>query len=160
MRDFVKLEGFVVVRQGKNVLARSRNHFVSGGLKALAAFLMMPDTAGYAFSDATMRVGTNTVTATAFSTVELTAKVDIAPDTLSSDLSPGSNYHEAKFTATWDAGVITDTIGEAGLYLYNLLETAQVLFSRLSVADDDFYPFTPAPALPLTVEWYVRFTFE
>jgi hypothetical protein len=83
--------------------------------------------------------------------------------------NPSPGVYQVTYTSTWNAGAVSGTIGEVGLFLYiwDALQSAggssgipsRRLASRLSVADGDFTAYTIDTALPLTVQWIVQFSF-
>ena len=180
--DRVKLFGRVTVKQDGSIIYEDiPNHWINYGLKGLTSYLCVSGWNGnytsYGWSGSStsngynMRVGTNTTTVTTFDMSELLTPVVVNPNaTMGSNITQVSTgvWHLV-FTANWNAGVITQTIGEVGLYLapFDILsvqggdsgQKTQRLISRISAADGTFTAFTPDPTKTLTIEWKVGVSF-
>jgi hypothetical protein len=178
--DTIKITGLVRIIQGGKVVAEKRNHFVNTGLISLINYLGVERTTsdfyGHAynwsaspFSQGFIVLGTDTTTATVPTMESLTSPIGTAPGTKANSQSlacsnPSSGVYEVTYTATWNAGTVSGTIGEIGLYGYaayilGSISSASRMVSRLSVADGDFTAYTINTSLPLTVQWVVRFSF-
>lgn len=183
--DTIKITGIVRIIQGGKVVVEARNHFVDQGLLSLISLLSVnslytsshvpafnwkTSPFGYSF----IVLGTDTTTATTRTMEALVAPIGAAPGTKAnsqsiSNGSPSAGVWQVTYTATWNAGTVSGTIGEVGLYLYiwNSLQPAggsagtpaARMASRLSVADGDFTAYTIDTGLPLTVQWIVQFSF-
>jgi len=179
----IKLEGIVRVYQGDKLLFEAKNRIVSQGLKAILLYLgcvtATQEPASYYFDinvgHSRIRLGRDTTTPTYEGTTSLADEIEVDRDTASVSIQRVSaGVYEVIWYSTWNAGRITEQVGEMGLYL-KLAEiddaslpvtdyawpdpTALTLFSRLSVADGDFEAFTPDPSLPLTIAWTLRLSF-
>lgn len=182
-----KVIGYVTVKQGDKIIFRGSNKFVDAFLKGLTSIILNNyfyiNNASYSGAyyirvwayQATIHVGTDTSTATTPSMTALVAENTTEPNTFDGSLFDGTDngIWGIRYTATWNAGVITDTIGELGLYMNPFTDTSccwykstsgsytysQALAARLSVADGDFSAYTPDAGLPLTVQWDIKFTF-
>lgn len=180
--DTIKLTGEVEILQGEKVVARLRNHFVNQGLISLINLLACNElystsnvpARNWATKGSFIALGTDTATTTGATMAALVSPIGAAPGTKAdsqgiSSSSPATGQYEVTYTATWNAGTISGTIGELGLYLYGkdslsgaggqYRDLTYIMFSRLSVADTDFTAYTIDTALPLTVQWRVRFSF-
>jgi hypothetical protein len=121
-----------------------------------------------------MVLGTNTTTPTNISMTALVTPIGTAPGTKPNSQAGStaalSNGASVTYTSTWNAGTVSGTVGEIGLYLYiqstlaafgaGTISPSAVFASRLSVADGDFTAFTINTAAPLTINWTVQFTFS
>lgn len=180
LMETIKIKGIVRIMQGERVVVEARNHFVNQGLMALISLLCI-STHGHtsyapAFEWSTrrtycgIRLGSDTTTPT---TAIMEALVNtLGPWASSASLSrsnPNPGVYQVTYTSTWDAGSVSGTIGEVGLFLYiwDALQPAggtssipaRRLASRLSVADGDFTAYTIDTTLPLTVQWIIQFSF-
>jgi len=174
----IKMAGSVTIKSGNDIIYQNiPNHWVNNGLKGLTSAMCgsfvgtssynQPMCTGWAYN-ANIKVGMDTLTPTTFNTNEL-----INPNTNSPNSFTGTNILNSSpglwkitFTGTWNAGVITGTIGEIGLYLapfdnittnwveYNI-QKPQKLVARISSADGTFSAFTPDIEKVFTVEWTV-----
>ena len=181
-----KVIGYVTVKQGDKIVFRGNNKFVDAFLKGLASMILgqyvyasNSYVAVYVWAyQATIHVGTDTSTATTPDMTHLVVENTTEPDSFDGSLYDGTTtgIWGVRYTATWNAGVITATVGEIGLYMNPFTDTsyqwamgyttsggsytyAQALCARLSVADGDFTAYTPDASLPLTVQWDIKFTF-
>lgn len=182
--DTIKITGEVLILQGGKVVRKSRNHFVNLGLINLINLLSCgglystSDVPAYNWANATSTfivLGTDTTTATGATMSALVAPIGAAPGTKANSQSiangsPAAGQYEVTYTATWNAGTVSGTIGELALYLWgysalygaggtNYNPDAAYMYSRLSVADGDFTAYTIDTTLPLTIQWRVRFSF-
>lgn len=121
-------------------------------------------------------LGTDTSTPTVYNTTVLTSPIGTTPGTaaaikVGSTTNPSSGVYRTIFTATWNAGAVSGTVGEMALYLSvkstlqafgwgwsgSVNETKQ-LVSRLAAADGSMTPFLINTANPLTMNWTVQYT--
>jgi len=178
----IVITGSVEITNGPKHAGPYRNHFVNNALQALMYIIMTGTSASsYHFNAIsplypnTMYIGSDTSTKT---TASMTTLVDpigtapgTAPNTWNSTLQLLSNGSSATFTATWNAGTVSGTIGEMALYgkftktYYVELSsnptwgTHTGMLSRLSVADGDFSAFTINTSYPLVITWTIQFVF-
>lgn len=180
LMETIKITGIVRIMQGDRVVVEAGNHFVNQGLMALISLLSISIHGGTSFAPARewttsraycgIRLGSNTTTPTTNLMTDLVTP--FGPWASSASLSnsnPDLGVYQVTYTSTWDAGSVSGTIGEVGLFLYiwDGLQAAggtsgtpaKRLASRLSVADGDFTAYTINPALPLTVQWIIQFSF-
>ena len=182
----MKIEGIVEITNGDYHM-KCKNHFVNSFLYWLINFLSnnngaaQPYYPNYNWGTTTyifQVLGTDTVTHTVVGTTGLTSPIGTAPGTANNSnggsISALTNGTSITFTATWNAGAVSGTVGEVGLYLNLYPSTLQpfqtasvvgsstnsVLGSRLSVADGDFTAFAINTAVPLTINWTIQFTFS
>jgi len=191
MSERLQIYGEVIVRQGRKIIFKARNKFVGqalitlcnmfskititniGGTGTVSAIWLFGDgttTPTVIGQSLTMRLGTNTTTPTAFDMIALQSIINVAPNSLviTRD-NPSAGVYRAIYTATWNSGTISGTVGEIGLFCNlqktlgsNVLTTIDVtstLWSRLSSASGDFSQFTIDPTKPLSVEWRIVFQF-
>lgn len=161
----IKMEGFVEIWNGKTHI-KAKNHFVDQMLSDLTSgFIGNQDPVSGLASAWTIKtggfmvLGTNTATVTTHGMSALTAPIGGAPgtkpDTQSfSNTNPSGGVYRSIFTVVWNAGNISGTVGEIGLYLYN-----NTMKSRLSNADSDFTSFVIDDTVPLTIAWTIQFSF-
>ena len=173
----IVITGIVEITNGPKHAGPYRNHFVNNALQALMYILLTTsfDIGGETISPLnpnTMHIGSDTSTKTTASMTALVAPIGTAPGTGPNNWSQMiqllSNGSAATFTATWNAGTVSGTIGEMALY-GNYTEmigqtntnwgTHTGMLSRLSVADGDFSAFTINTSYPLVIAWTVQFLF-
>lgn len=187
VKDAVIIEGIVEITNGDTHII-ARNSVVNQGLMALVSLLSVNSinsaaevpagtwAAGGAWAG--MRVGSDTVTSTTAVTILLSAPIGAgigtAPNTQAiSNSNPAGGQWQVTYTATWNAGTVSGTLGEVGLFL-RIWTAAQglqpaggagaavtnlTMFSRLASADGKFTSFAINTAVPLAIAWNVRFTF-
>jgi hypothetical protein len=179
----IRIRGIVDIQNGK-YHQKARNHFVGAMLNELINFLSAANLGQAYFIPAYnwtylnygfMVLGTDTTTPTNKSMTALVVPIGTAPGTKPNSQTGSTaalaNGASVTYTATWNAGTVSGTVGEIGLYLYidNTLwtfgangPTSQVsqFASRLSVGDGDFTAFTINTAAPLTINWTIQFTFS
>lgn len=184
MSKRILVTGVVTVRQGDKVLIREAiNHFVDAGLKGLISTLIVKCKSGdsskywhlwsYGWN---IYLGSDVSTATITTMTALVSPIGTPPGTApnSKDGTPRDGSADGDWyvtlTATWNAGTISGTLGELGLYMNAPDKSdfdweayaeypAAVMVSRLSSTDLDFSSFVIDAGEPLTVEWKVKFTF-
>jgi len=177
----IVITGSVEITNGPKHAGPYRNHFVNNALQALGYILMtnMSNPSGYSYNisplyPSTMYLGTNTTIATFPSIVGLVSPIGASPGTRpnswSSSYGSITNGYQVAYTATWNAGTVSGTIGEIALYgnftasyhtggISGAWGTHTGMLSRLSVADGDFSSFTINSAYPLVIVWTVQFVF-
>lgn len=98
-------------------------------------------------------LGTDTTTQTEYTTYRLAQEITKWADTRTSSIFDNG----VVWTSTWNAGRITEQIGEIGLvaFGYDGTNTHSVLLGRVASADGAFEPFTPDPSLNLTVNYRI-----
>jgi hypothetical protein len=183
--DFIGIRGTVKIENGKHI-AIGRNHWVAQGLEAIGSFLVWN---GYVLNSANgggttpyygalyswnIYLGSDTSTATTVSMTSLVSPIGTAPGTGPNTKSYSGVYYSTSTTpvvltwiAAWNAGTVSGTLGETGLYLYidtNTLTNGATasnpgLASRLSAADGSFAAFTINTAAALTVTWTVSLVY-
>jgi len=183
----VKIEGRVTIRQGDEILVNNaRNHFVDAGLKSIISIIMFnkiynnSSVKYYLPSNSwNIYLGSNTTTPTVTTMTELMAPIGAAPGTPPNsksitsihDGTPDGDWY-AIWQATWNPGTVSGTVGEAALYMKNSdkstfqweptysYDPPVTMTSRVSSADGDFSSFIINTALPLTVDWKIRWYFS
>ena len=103
---------------------------------------------------------------------QLVSPIGAAPGTEPSSKSgaltnPSPGVWRIVYTATWDAGTVSGTVGEVALYLTTVssfifgdsgwyCDGGKNMVSRLSVADGAFSAFTIDTNKPFTVTWTIE----
>jgi hypothetical protein len=180
--DFIGIRGTVKIENGEHIVI-GKNHWVAQGLETIGDFLVCPFyyylsgnvqvggpyTSGAVYSW-NMYLGSDTSTATTVSMTSLVSPIGGGPNTKSYSgvyYSTSTTPVVLTYNATWNAGTVSGTLGEAGLYLYintNTLTNGATasnpgLASRLSAADGSFTAFTINTAAALTVTWTVSLVY-
>jgi len=181
----IVITGSVEITNGPKHAGPYKNHFVNNALYAFAYVLLSNfvdqnnGSGGYyqmaPASPGTMYLGTNITTTTFPSMQSLISPIGTPPGTgpnsFSRSYGSTTNGYQVVFTATWNPGTVSGTIGEIALYggaatayytgtVYSVnWNNNNVLLSRLSVADGDFTAFTINPSNPLVITWMVQFVF-
>ena len=117
-----------------------------------------------------IRLGSDTTTPTTYELETLLSMIDVAPTSfVPSTDNPSAGVYRAIWTAVWNAGTISGTVGEMGLFCniqktlgtptITLKSLTATMWSRLSSADGDFTSFTINETVPLSVEWRIIFQF-
>jgi len=183
--DFIGIRGTVKIENGEHIVI-GRNHWVAQGFETIGAFLVWGGVAytsntsntAYNFYGAVnnwnIYIGSDTSTTTTVSRTSLVSPIGTAPGTAPNTKSYSGAYYSTSTTpitlsyvATWNAGTVSGTLGEAGLYLYintsgltnGTTATNPGLASRLSAADTSFTAFTINTAAALTVTWTVSLVY-
>jgi hypothetical protein len=176
----IVITGSVEITNGPKHAGPYRNHFVNKALAALMYILMTNWNQNFItyniapLNPQTMYIGSDTSTKTTASMTALVTPIGTAPGTAPNSwnetLQLLSNGSSATFTASWNAGTVSGTIGEMALYgsaCTTYITGTQavnwngptVMLSRLSVADGDFSPFPINSAYPLVIAWTVQFLY-
>ena len=174
----IVITGSVEITNGPKHAGPYRNHFINNALYALGYILLTNvNTSGYSDQIAplypqTLYLGTNTTVATFPTMAGLVTPIGTPPGTgpnnWSSSKGSITNGYQVVYTATWNAGTVSGTIGEMALYgsaatTYltspDNWNSTSVMLSRLSVADGDFSSFTINSSYPLVIVWTVQFLF-
>jgi len=181
----IVITGKVEITNGPRHAGPYRNHFVNNALQALMNILLTNFNSyvgNYSSTDnivplnpQTMYLGSDTTTKTTASMTTLIAPIGTAPGTGPNNwnqvLQILTNGSSVTYTATWNAGTVSGTIGEMALYgsaataYYTGTQngvtwgSGSVMLSRLSVADGDFSAFTINSTYPLVIAWTVQFLF-
>jgi len=108
-------------------------------------------------------LGRDTSTPTTRDMYQLVDPINVTRDSFLKTYAVSANEAYVTITNTWNAGKITDTIGEVGLLGHAARPSAvgpvwePALLARLASADGAFKPFTPDPTYALTVSYKLRF---
>jgi len=172
--DFIGIRGTVKIENGEHV-AIGRNHWVAQGLETIASYLVYNGQGMWgAVINWNIYIGSDTSTTTTVGMTSLVSPIGTAPGTAPNTTSYSGVYYSTSTTpvvltyiATWNAGTVSGTLGEVGLYLYmntgGLTNGAAAsnpgLASRLSAADGSFTSFTINTAAALTVTWTVSLVY-
>ena len=186
----ILVKGKVIVTNGERAVVAS-NHFVDQGLQSIISQIIQGGTnTSYAYAvnpwyaNWTILLGSDTTTPTTCTMTALVAQIGGNPNSKSATTKDGSadGIWNVKFSAVWNAGTVSGTLGELALYegvspvagqgimnktqfgwtwtsLGAEVTLAQAMISRLSSADLDFSSFVIDNSVPLTVEWTVQFSF-
>jgi hypothetical protein len=172
--DFIGIRGTVKIENGEHV-AIGRNHWVAQGLETIGSYLIYSNVymngATYNWN---VYIGSDTSNPTTVSMTSLVSPIGNAPGTAPNSKSFSGTYYSTSttpvvinYTATWNTGTVSGTLGEAGLYLTintsNLTNgttaTNPGLASRLSAADGSFTAFTINTSVALTITWTVSLVY-
>lgn len=123
-----------------------------------------------------MVIGSNTTTGNTASMTTLTTPIGTPPGTrantqsfATSTVAVGS--YRVSYVATWNAGTVSGTLGEIGLFLHcpwntmsafsswDYRNTNIYMVARLNSYDGHFASFTIDAAKALTITWNITFTF-
>ena len=181
--DKIIITGEVWFKNGDKETRHFRNHFVQQGLFIFINWFACSNVGASSnpayqwttspFSNSSMTLGTNTATPTIASTTALVTPIGagIGTKTNSQSGATGSTSTSAwvLYTGTWNAGTITGTVGEVGLWLAGQLTLvsfgsatsgANLSFaSRLSVADGDFTAQVINASYAFTANWQLTASF-
>jgi hypothetical protein len=175
--DFIGIRGTVKIENGEHI-AIGKNHWVAQGLETIASYLVS-NAGGWggmwgAVYNWNIYIGSDTSTPTTVSMTSLVSPIGTAPGTAPNTNSYSGVYYSTSTTpvvltyiATWNAGTVSGTLGEAGLYLIintgglanGAAASSPGLASRLSAADGSFTAFTINTAAALTVTWTVNLVY-
>lgn len=129
---------------------------------------------GWTSKNSYMVIGSNTTTGNTASMANLVAPIGTSPGTKPNTQSiananPSPGVYNVTYTGTWNAGTVSGTCGEIGLYLYGLNSlsafgsdwnlTTVYLWLRLCHADGHFTAFTINASNNLTLAVTITFTF-
>lgn len=177
LKSTVKVSGHVRIENGDTVI-EGKNKLTSQFLMNLMnhfAASSGPTACGMMYGRwiyQGVHLGTDTTTKTNATTTALTSPIG-APkieDARSTDswVTNGNTWNVA-YTAVWNPGSVSGTVGEIGLYL--LLDTHMTsgngtiqmdgpgrLVSRFAVADSEFTAFTIDTTRPVVISWTLSFT--
>lgn len=182
--DELSLKGRVSIWQGEGEekevkVERAKNKWVDAGLKGLLSALIGCRVTYCTFwaNGFQMYLGQDTTTATAHNLTALVNPIGAAPGTAPNSTSgedrsnPATGQWHTAFISIWDAGTVSGTVGEVGLYLRAFFDLTAgwirtsytfplAMISRCSVADGDFSPFSIDTSKSLTVYWEVYISYE
>jgi hypothetical protein len=172
--DFIGIRGTVKIENGEHV-AIGKNHWVAQGFETIGSYLVTSSGLQYLpVQGYNIYIGSDTSTATTVGMTSLVSPIGTVPGTAPNTKSYSGIYYSTSTTpvvltyiATWNAGSVSGTLGEAGLYLNintSVLTNGAAasepgLVSRLSAADGSFTAFTINTAAALTVTWTVSFMY-
>jgi len=171
--DFIGIRGTVKIENGEYI-AIGRNHWVGQGLETIGNYLVNVNSLTSAGNGWEIYIGSDTSTATTVEMTSLVSPIGSAPGTAPNTTSQSGTYYSTStipvvltYIATWNAGTVSGTLGEAGLYLTIITNSltngsnasSPGLASRLSAADGSFTAFTINTAAALTVTWTVNLVY-
>jgi len=168
--DNLSIVGIVVIENGENKVI-GRNHWVGQGLETIGSFL-----AGGASNGATSNIyiGSDTLIPTTVSMTGLIVPIGSAPGTAPNTLNVSYSTNIDSiipgiviYNATWNAGTVSGTVGEVGLYLQgygglsgSTYATNPGLGARMAAGDGAFPPFVIDTSVALNVSWFIRFVYS
>jgi len=168
--NFTGIYGTVKIENGE-YLVIGRNHWVAQGFMTIGSYLAYSGSLYGGTDNWGIHLGSDTTTVTTVSMTALAAQTSAGPSSASYS---GTFYASSTtavvltYTGTWNAGTVSGTLGEVGLYLN--LNTAGIsggenggtggLVSRLSAADGSFTAFTINTSAALTVTWVVKLVYS
>jgi hypothetical protein len=168
--NFTGIRGTVKIENGEHLVI-GRNHWVGQGFMTIGSYLAYSGSLYGGTTHWGIYLGSDTTTVTTVSMTALKSPIGGGPNTssYSSVFNPSSSTPVVLiYTGTWNAGTVSGTLGEVGLYLN--LNTAGLsgginggsagLVSRLSAADGSFTAFTINTAAALTVTWTVNLVYS
>ncbi len=183
----INIGGFVEIINGDTHLKEQQNKIVQTmyawfsnmtSCRALVHSGNYNDTWTLMTSGYQMYLGTDTTTPTLYSTIALTSPIGTSPGTApnttgGSVTNPSTALFRILFSATWNAGTVSGTVGEMALYLRLMSSAIQSfgwskyapateslqLASRLAVADGSMSSFAINTGSPLTVNWIIQFSY-
>jgi hypothetical protein len=184
------MTGLVSARQGDEVLfTDAKNKFTDIGMFSPLCYLnfyQCYSTSGagtltyyYPGYSYTMYLGTNTTTGTIPTHTGLQVPIGTAPGTAPNTVNvtvlngTSTGIWGITVTAIWNAGTVSGTVGEMGLYLRTTDKKdqggwsignasyagASSMWSRLCSADTDFQAFTIDNTRPLIIDWKILYSF-
>jgi hypothetical protein len=173
--DFIGIRGTVKIENGEHI-AIGRNHWVAQGLETIGNYLIWVSSSTFGISGNlwNMYIGSDTSTATTVSMTSLVSPIGTAPGTAPNNKSVSGVYYSTSTTpvvitwiSSWNAGTVSGTLGEVGLYLgmniAGMINGASAsnpgLASRLSAADGSFTAFTINTSVALTITWTVSLVY-
>jgi len=171
--DFIGIRGTVKIENGEHIVI-GKNHWVGQGLETIGSYLITNGSLYGALYSWGMYIGSDTSTTTTVSMTSLISPIGTAPGTAPNTKSFSAAYYSTStipivitYIASWNAGTVSGTLGEAGLYVYinfgnvtNGTTASQPgLASRLSAADGSFTAFTINTSVALTVTWTVSLVY-
>ena len=172
----IEIIGKVEFRNGDRVI-RARNHFVDKGGMLIVSFLGSKDTSYVNYArlpvyEWSIYLGSDTSTPTTHDMTTLVSPIGsspgIAPNSNNGYLSnPSAGVWRVGYSATWDAGTVSGTVGEVALYLKTTsyfefgkkpwyCNTGPEMVSRIASADGAFSAFVIDDTKPLTVTWVIE----
>jgi len=188
--DSILIRGSVTIRNGDKIyVIKAHNRVVSQGIKMLIQVLGNTvatanfSNEGFSQSFPTgaantrMRIGSDIANATTEGMTALSSENTTDRNSASVVLSKiSAGHYRVAWNSTWNAGTVSGTCGEIGLYLSGLTPladgalpvtnlavtyatTTPYLFARLASASGDFVSFTINAAAPLSIEWDLDITF-
>jgi len=180
--DFIGIRGTVKIENGEHIVI-GKNHWVGQGFEIIGQYLTNNTQYSYYVQGASLNwniyVGSDTSTTTTVGMTSLVSPIGTAPGTAPNTKSNSGRYYSSSTTpivltwvAIWNAGTVSGTLGETGLYLWDMYyntgikpvtnasyATMPALASRLSAADGSFTAFAINTAAALTVTWTVSLVY-
>lgn len=183
MHNTIKFSGDVSIENCDNIQKQCHNHLINNGFRTLfdilcLNYINMP----FVFSGSTVyyyhfpanswyiHLGIDTTTVTTPTMTELTSLIVVEPSSKQIIVTDGTDdgHYIITYRCIWDAGTISGTIGEMGLYMragehtseWNAVNTytPQVkMIARLANADGDFESIVINEEQPFIVDWNIHF---
>jgi len=182
----IRIQGRVTISQGDGekkeiIIDRAHNKWVKGGLKGLLSHFVLSDWVsdrqrGLSANALSIYLGTDTTTATTHDLTTLKTPIGTSPGTDANTKTGeglttiSDGHHRIAYTAIFNPGTVSGTVGEVALYLgmpqdltkYGVVDASftQVMVSRCSVADGDFSSFVIDTSKSLVISWEVFIAYE
>lgn len=173
--DKIEIIGIVEIRNGKNHVI-AKNHITDAMMEEIISWLACISVPTGGTSGPThswhIYIGEDTTTSSDHSMTQLVQPIGTAPGTAPNSKSgatrnPDAGVYRVVYSATWDAGTVSGTLGEMALYLDVVSglqgfgagwpsSASERMVSRLASADGDFTSFTIDDTVPLTVTWTLQ----
>ncbi len=171
----ISIEGLVSIVNGDKTI-KCENTLVGDALQHFHVWNALDQEGGDGGNVGVGRVnigiGSDTSTSTSYDTTALSNVISTSPNNITGETADdgSNNVYDIIVHGTWNAGTVSGTLGEAGLYLglylFNSISgfpaypsPSTELFSRACSADGDFSSFTIDDTKPLTIDWTIRFEF-
>jgi hypothetical protein len=183
MHNVLLMEGIVEITNGDNHVL-SKNSIVDQGLIAIIDLLAGGNNnttqyyPSYNWASITqgMRIGSDTTHGTLHTMTALFSPIGggigtAANTQTGSTSNPSAGVYKLEWVSIWNAGTVSGTLGEVGLFLkiptsllsylatYPYGPSDNQLFSRMASADSKFASFTIDNTKPLQIKWDFELTY-
>ena len=178
----MKIKGEFNIKNG-NTNKNVKNKFVDRGILGILFPLVCrhdgTNRHGYA-RNYNIRVGSNTDTSTGREMESLIDTIGGTQNETDINVTQDGDNYTIKYTATWESGSLSGTLGEVGIFLYlpddrlhasytsrsptynssSHMGDTDTMFSRICEADGDFTSFVIDEEEPLSVEYKLTLTYD
>jgi len=179
----MKIKGEFNIKNG-NTNKNVKNKFVDRGILGILFPLVCYysgslDEDGYGYNY-NIRVGSNTDTSTGREMESLIDTIGGTQNETDINVTQDGDNYTIKYTATWESGSLSGTLGEVGIFLYlpddrvyasntirnpiynsrTSMGDTNTMFSRICEADGDFTSFVIDEEEPLSVEYKLTLTYD
>lgn len=173
----IEINGNVTIKNGKDIIQHNiPNHAVNNLYHGIISMLRFEQFVGFRgggnlylpANSWYIRLGTDDTTTTVTTTTNLTSMISTVANTsqIFYEYNDSTGIGDITYRSIWNAGVITDTINETGLYMklycnnsgvYSTqnatINPPVILATRLAVADGNFSPLIPDVDYPIVIDW-------